>query len=93
MEKIINYKKRKSGVKEYTYFLCRGHICIGKTVLERKLGEEVLRNLNLVEREEKRALLKREELWNLIAKKIEIGGKREENEIYIWYRFKKPDIL
>jgi len=90
---ITNYKRGKDGKKEYTYYICRGHVCVSEAAVEKIIVEEIRNQLSELDlNERKEDLCRKRELWMRMVERIEIGRKEKgerTQEIVIWFRFRK----
>lgn len=90
---IRNYKNRRDGIKTYTYYICRGHVCISKRALEMVVFEKVGREMAGGDIGESREdYWGARELWMDWIDRIEIGHKEdggEEREALIYLKSEK----
>ena len=96
LSRIVNKKVRGGEVREYTYYICRDHICISGARVAEVIWSDVLEHMDyLGERSGIRELTVDEKICRLkeLVQKVEIGEDKSGSgipKIRIYYRFLLP---
>jgi DNA invertase Pin-like site-specific DNA recombinase len=96
LRRVVNKKKRAGEKREYTYYICRNHVCVSGMGIGKMIWEDVMEHAAPLDRYGEKMceleLCEKMRLVNQLVYKVEIGKNGIESGmpiIRIYYRFSR----